>query len=357
MRFSHLCLSLLLLSVAMGCQQEQKADKQEISRPVKLVEVRDLAGPRVRQFPAVVEATEDAALTFRVSGQLTELLVRPGQEVEKDQLLAQLDPSDFEVRLQQAQASYELSKSQFERAQQLRGQNLISQSQFDEAQAQMRVSEANLVAANNNLKYTKLTAPFSGSVARLYVEQFENVVAKQTILDLQVRSAIDVVIQVPEDFIARAKKGIDYQPEVRFDSYPQYTYKVDIKEWDTKSDPTTGSYRVAFTMPTPQEFNVLSGMTATVSMDITQVTSIEFGKLLVPNEAVFNDPKQPGKSFVWTLSEESRAVKTEVELGELTSDGFVVNSGVSLATKIIAAGVYQVQPGMLVHEWKRERGL
>lgn len=357
MRLIKYCVPLFSLFIGSGCSQEQAAETEEVSRPVKLVAVRDMAGPRVRQFPAVVEATEDAALTFRVSGQLVELLVRPGQEVQQGQLLAQLDPSDFEVRLQQAQANYELSKSQFERAQQLRSQNLISLSQFDEAQAQMRVAEANLVAANNNLKYTKLTAPFNGSVARLYVENFENVVAKQTILDLQLRSAVDVVIQVPEDFIARAKKGVDYKPEVRFDSYPQYRYQVDIKEWDTKADPSTGSYRVAFTMPTPQEFNVLSGMTATVIMDITQVTNIEFGTLVVPNEAVFNDPKDPTKRLVWTIDEQSRTTQREVELGELTSEGFVVNKGLALGEKVIAAGVYQIQPGTLVHEWNRERGL
>jgi len=353
-RLSFLVVLFLLVA---GCQETDKVVEKEVSRPVKLVDVRDLAGPRIRRFPAEVEATEDAALTFRISGQLVDLPVRPGQEVKEGDVLAKLDTADFEVQLQQAQANYELSKSQFERSQQLRDKNLISQSQYEQAQAQLRVAEANLVAANNNLKYTMLKAPFSGSIARLYVENYENVIAKQTILDLQVRSSVDVVIQVPEDFIARVKKGVSYQPDVTFDSYPEYSYKLDVKEWDTKADSSTNSYRVAFTMPTPTEFNVLSGMTASVSMDITKVTNMEFGTLVVPNEAVFSEPNQPNTFYVWTLSRESKAVKTPVSLGELTSQGFIVKSGIELGEKVIAAGVHQVQEGMLVHPWNRERGL
>lgn len=108
---------LAMLFVLVGCSDNSdQASTAEVIRPAKIFQVTDPTFSAVRSFPAEVEANADSKLAFRVSGQITELLVRPGSEVEQGQILARLDPKDFKLNLDDRQARYELARSQFERA-------------------------------------------------------------------------------------------------------------------------------------------------------------------------------------------------------------------------------------------------
>ena len=128
---------------------EVSAEPEKV-RPVKLFVVTNQHSGSVRQFPAVVEPTKRANLTFRVNGKLTSLTGRPSNNVEQGQVLAQLDDTDFKLRLDQASARYELAQTQFNRAELLNQQKLISQAQFDETKAQELVEAAHKVCPYSN---------------------------------------------------------------------------------------------------------------------------------------------------------------------------------------------------------------
>ncbi|WP_018692610.1 efflux RND transporter periplasmic adaptor subunit [Algicola sagamiensis] len=351
------CLILLLT----GCGEKEQVVQKDKIRPAKLYEVVDTAGERIRYFPAVVQATEDAALTFRVNGQLIDLPAKPGMDIQKDDLLAKLDPKDFELRLAQAQAKYNLAHSQFERSKQLIKKKLISPSDYDQAKANLQVAEAELKTHKTNLEYTELHAPFDGVVARLYVENHENVAAKQVILDLQQRDQLDIAIQVPEDIVARVKKDTDYQPTVTFDAYKDFSYKVSVKEYDTKADPATNTFKVVFTMPTPKDFTALPGMTANLMLEVDKVTYISFDHFVIPNEAVFSPSDKPlneDERYVWKVDMNTMQVHLQkVQVGRITSNGLEIKSGLKIGDKVVSAGVHRMSDGMKIREWKRERGL
>lgn len=355
--FAMLSCSLLLA----GCSKPEPTTDDTLIRPVKLFQVSNTSLSAVRQFPAVVEPTKRANLTFRVSGKLTELLARPGQAVVKGQLLAHLDDTDFKLRLDQAQARYELSQTQFKRSEQLIAQKLISQAQFDETKAQLQVAKADMSTAQTALSYTRLEAPFAGNVSQLLVENHENIAAQQPIMELQVRDQVDVVIQVPEDVIANVRKDFSYQPEVVFDSHPEYRFRAKIREWDIRADPSTNSFKVVFSMPTPTEFNVLSGMTANVIVDMSKISIAKAGVLYVPATAVF----MPGdhalstqQSYVWVFDASTGLVsRRAISIGELTSAGVTVTDGLTVGEQIVSAGGQQLTEGQQVRPWLRERGL
>ena len=297
-----LFLSMLPVFILLGCSQEVQTESEITSRPAKFFHVKSGVNDKWRSFPAVVEASEDATLAFRVSGVIEELLVKPGQPVAKGDLLAKLDPTDYLIRVEQAKANFELAESQFGRSQQLLKQKLISPSMFDEAQAQLQVARASLKTAKKNLQYTELYAPFEGEVARTYVENFENVVAKQVILNIQDRESIDIAIQVPENFIANVRKDTGYQPTVTFDPKPEFSYKATIKEWDTTADPVTNTFRVVFSLKRPPEFNVLPGMTASLKAELDKVTFAKSDAIVVPTTAVFSEVGEGDASqFVWKV--------------------------------------------------------
>ncbi|WP_440056490.1 efflux RND transporter periplasmic adaptor subunit (plasmid) [Pseudoalteromonas sp. T1lg65] len=354
--------SILLLATALGgCEKQAEQNNQpDPIRPVKLHQVTDPSATTMRSFPAEVVANQGSYIAFRVNGELIEFPVLAGQEVEKGQLLAKLDPEDFELQYEQRKAQFELAKAQLSRVEPLFEKGIATKAEFDKALADKQVAESAFKIAKTNLEYSELRAPFSGTVAKVFVKNFENIAAKQNILRLETRDMMDVVIHVPEKLVARVDKDSDYQPTVVFDSYPHKSYSLTVKEWDTQADPTTLSYKVVFTLPIPKDFNLLAGMTGHVYIDSSKITQDGVINIVIPNQAVFSDKTQQtqGNSYVWVFDETQQTVsKQAVKVGPLRHDGIEILAGLQPGQKVVAAGVHYLKEGAKVRPWTKERGL
>lgn len=357
----------LSLSGLIGCDSapaQQQA--QEVVQPVKLHTVGSLAAQRFREFPAVLEAAQVAQLAFRVGGEIDAFPIKPGTAVQQGELIAKLDPTDYQLVLDQAQARFELAQAQFTRTESLVDQGVISRQQFDETKANLEVARANLETAKANVRYTELRAPFSGTIAHVFVERYETVQPQRPIATLQMDDAIDISIRVPEQLFARVQRQLDYQPEIIFAADPEQTYRAQLKEWDTTADPATNTYEVVFTMPTPAEFNVLPGMSATVRVDSFAVESQATQGILIPTGAVFSNTTSPVDSAqrVWVFEAtqgENGTTGTvhqrKVKVGRVTDTSIEVIEGLTAGEQIVVAGVHALEEGQQVRPWTKERGL
>lgn len=353
-------LSALMLTL-IACKEDPiQVDQQATIRPVKLFKVGSDSDETIRSFPAEVVANQGSYLAFRVNGELLKFPVLAGQHVEKDQLLAKLDPEDFQLQYEERKARYELAHSQLDRIKKLFDKSITSQSELDQALANKQVAESALKIAQTNLDNSELRAPFSGTVAKVFVKNFENIQAKQNILRLETRDLMDVVIQVPEKLIARIDKDANYQPSVVFDGFQNKSYTLTVKEFDTQADPITLSYKVVFSLPVPKDFNLLAGMTGRVDIDLSKITHSQSQYALLPVEAVFSEPTESSNnnSYVWVYDAVSEKVtKQAVEVGQLHKSGIEVLSGVTKDQQVVAAGVHYLKEGMQVRPWQKERGL
>ena len=357
---SAVLMSSVFLLLTACTEQAAQSDVEQVVRPVKLFNINSNSDQAIRSFPAEVVANQGSYLAFRVNGELLEFPALAGQHVEKGELLAKLDPEDFELQYEERKARFELAESQLERVQKLFDRSIASQSELDQATANKQVAESAMKIAKTNLDNSELRAPFAGTVAKVFVKNFENIQAKQNILRLETRDLMDVVIQIPEKLIARIDKDVQYQPEVVFDGYPDKSYQLTIKEFDTQADPTTLTYKVVFSLPVPEDFNLLAGMTGRVDIDLSKITSSQSAYTLLPVEAVFSEPTEPeGKnSYVWVFDENSGQVhKQAVKVGQLHRDGIEVLSGIEKGQTVVAAGVHFLEEGMKVRPWQKERGL
>tara|TARA_Y100000782_G_scaffold115310_1_gene156828 strand:+ start:2127 stop:3302 length:1176 start_codon:yes stop_codon:yes gene_type:complete len=357
---SAVLMSSVFLLLTACTEQAAQSDVEQVVRPVKLFNINSNSDQAIRSFPAEVVANQGSYLAFRVNGELLEFPALAGQHVEKGELLAKLDPEDFELQYEERKARFELAESQLERVQKLFDRSIASQSELDQATANKQVAESAMKIAKTNLDNSELRAPFAGTVAKVFVKNFENIQAKQNILRLETRDLMDVVIQIPEKLIARIDKDVQYQPEVVFDGYPDKSYQLTIKEFDTQADPTTLTYKVVFSLPVPEDFNLLAGMTGRVDIDLSKITSSQSAYTLLPVEAVFSEPTEPeGKnSYVWVFDENSGQVhKRAVKVGQLHRDGIEVLSGIEKGQTVVAAGVHFLEEGMKVRPWQKERGL
>lgn len=352
-------VSLLLLS---GCDSAPAVQQQTNSvQPVKLLTVGTTEQQRFREFPAVIEAAQVAQVAFRVGGEIIEFPAKQaGTLVAQNDLIAKLDPTDFQLVVDQAQARFELADAQYQRMKNLVEQGVVSPQQFDEAKANLEVSRASLETARANLRYSELRAPFAGTIANVFVEPFETVQPQRPIVTLQMDGAIDISIRVPEQLFARVQHKLDYQPEVTFSARPELTFRATVKEWDATAEPTTNTYKVVFTMPTPTEFNVLPGMSATVRVDTFEVSTRAQNGVFVPTNAVFSDSTTAIASGhrVWVYDAATQRVEQrEVQLGVVTDASIEVLAGLTPGEQIVVAGVHALTNNQRVRPWVKERGL
>jgi RND family efflux transporter MFP subunit len=359
-----LMTSLVVLLIA-ACSEPPPPAAEEVARPAKLFTVVGAGAAVIRAFPGEVRATDEAEMAFRVPGELIEFPGNRGMQVKQGQLLARLDPADYQAALDQAQAQFDLAKAQFNRAAELIDRQLIAQAEYDQRLAMMKVRQSNLTRAQNDLDYTRLIAPFDGIIARRLAENFESVAAGQVVLVLQTGDMIDITVDIPESIILRLERTEarnDPPPvQARFDSFSNETFDAHYKEHESQADPATLTYKVTFSMPNPEGVNVLPGMSATILADLSKIYEKEAEGIAVPIESVFSAEDEPLESdhrSVWKVDPDSmRATRLAVRVGALSGSEVTVLEGLSAGDVIVAAGVNAVHEGMLLRTMEREGGL
>lgn len=336
-----------------GCQGENQGPVKETARPVKTMIVGSAGSGGIRNFPGSVDTSRRADLSFRVDGRLYKLPVKEGDDVEKGQVLAELDPKDFQIVVNDKQASFNRAKADYDRAQKLVGKGHISRMDFDRLEADYKSRLADLEKAKQDLSYTVLKAPFSGTIAQRYVQNFEEVVLNEIVFALRDNSLLEVKIDVPEIIMLRiiSKEG-DVDDDIpvfaSFDSVPGKRFSINFKEISTKADPKTKTFLATYTMPAPKELRVLPGMTATVTADLSkELSDSRQDFYYVPVSAVTGDAKLDSR--IWVVDEATMKVHPQsVKLGEMKGSTVEVLDGIKGQERVVTAGAGYMADGMKV---------
>jgi multidrug efflux system membrane fusion protein len=360
------CLITLAAVFVIACGKEEEKAAKEVVRPVKIIELESRGESLARKYPGKVQAQKRVDLAFQVHGPLIELPVNEGQEVGEGDLLARIDPRDFrtvlrnaEGQLAKAKAALDLAQSEYKRVLSIRDEDpgAVSGSMIDQKREAVGRAEADITsvaaavdAAKDQLSYTYLRAPFDGVVAKRHVDNFQEVRAKQAIVSLDDANVIEIIIDVPETIMATVKKDRPVSKiVVEFASAPGKEYPLTVKEYATRADPTTQTYRITLQMPRPEDLNVLPGMTATVVGYVPEETS-SGDQFVVPALAVFAD--EAGQAHVWVVDKDSMKVQQrKVTTGELTgSKSIQILEGLKSGEMIATTGVTQLREGMQVSD-------
>lgn len=334
-------LSSLLLT---GCGNKEPEIAEPESRPAKIITVSVGDHETARLFPAQAEAGDKAVLAFRVPGQLNSLDVHAGQLVTKGQLLATINPDEYRLIQKQAQAQYQLIDVQYQRTKKLRKDKVVSEQDYDSAVANRKTAKATLDQTSANLSYTKLIAPYDGTISLLPSENFEYVTAKQSIMHIQTNDILYVAFQLP-DYLLQRFSFSEVSASVTFDSFPTVNFPLEFEEIDTEADNKTSSYTVKMSMPRPKDLGILPGMSGQV-----KVTIPKGGSEKLPLSAIEQDGDI---TYVWRVSDGGVVEKVAVEL----NDKRQVISGLNDSEQIVSSGISGLEEGMKVRKWVKERGL
>jgi RND family efflux transporter MFP subunit len=330
--------SILALSFLLSACEEPPQTYVASSRPVKTIVIGGGPAGDTRTFPAVVDAIQKAEISFRVSGKVQKIHVKEGDEVKKGHVLAELDPVDFTIRLKDRQASYDTAKANYDRARELVEKGAISRVDHDDIRARYHTAKANLSAAEQDLLYTKLKANFDGYIAKRHVEKFEEVIASQNIFSLSDVSALKIKIDLPENLmiLVTQKGGEARNLKAAFDTIPDQKFPLSFMETATKADPNTKTFKVTLKMDTPENYNILPGMTATVFADLLPGELQSATSVMLPISAVISDHDK--QASVWVVDEASMTVKPrKVTTSTMIGDTMLVD-GLKPGERVVIAG-------------------
>ncbi len=343
---------IMALPVLMFACGKAKEEKVELVRPVKMLTLLAKKSGGRLSYPAKVAANKSVNLAFQVDGPLIEVKVKPGEKVKKGDLLARLDPRDYESELKVRQAFLSEAKSDFERYEKLVKSGAVARADFEKRKRNYEIAKSKLRIAEKGLKDTYLKAPFDGVIASKFVEENQNVNAKQEIFSLQDDSEIDISVNIPEQDMARAKHSGDrakveatMQPRVIFPVAPGKEFKISIKELQTEADPTTQTFKVTFKMPSPEKIIIRAGMTAEVSVNKAYFNSDASKGFQIPCAAIFID--EDGTKAVWVVKNE-KVSKIKVKAGDMIDDKISIEGDLKSGDVIVISGVNALREGMKV---------
>jgi RND family efflux transporter MFP subunit len=353
MRTLTLLVSAFISLFLVGCE-EPPPQVEEVIRPVKMQTIGSLDEAAVRDYPGTIRAFQNAEVAFEVPGQIIEFFVFEGDEIVQGELLARLDPRDYEAELKAQQANVDKAKADYDRSLSIQKEDsgAISQKQIDGDLRAYEVAKANLEIAQKGVGDSGLRAPFSGRMARKLVDDFANVEAKEPILILQDTSTLEIEIHVPERDMtmgssarSAGERTEGSQPKVIVSAIPDRAFPAKIKEFATTADPVTRTFAIKLDFENPGDVTILPGMTARVQAVVSPERAWS-----VPVSAAQGGENE--EAFVWTVDPDSMAVaRTPVELGELFGDRVMIKSGVSEGDIVAVSGVTQLREGMKVRAY------
>jgi RND family efflux transporter MFP subunit len=336
-------LSLLFLPVlalaAAGCDEKHP---QPVATPPPAVDVsrpleRTVTDHQV--FTARTQAVESVDLKARVTGYLTKILFKDGDEVKKDQVLFQIDDRPYKATLDQAKATLEFSRAALVKAQaeydiglavQKQDRGAISEQDItrrlgarDESKASVAQAKAALEMAQLNYDWCKVTTPISGRTTRHLIDA-GNVVTQNvsTLVNIVSLKPIWAYVNVDQTTAGRVQALVR---EGKLQSFRAGEIPVDmavgvgsderfpivgaIDYVSNQLDPNTGSLQVRATFPNKDEA-VVAGLFARIRVPI----SAAHPALLVTDRAVGTDQ---GQKFVLVVNDKDEVEYRAVDVGQL----------------------------------------
>ncbi len=342
-----------------GCAEEAPAPPPAGPRPVRYTSVQSIGGARTRVFSGTAVAAMETRLSFRVGGSIQRLTADVGDFIQKGALIAEIDPTDYQLRVESAQASLAQSmarlkdfEADFRRVRGLYERDNASQDDYDSARAavesaraQVRSAEKQLEQARLQVTYCRLYAPSSGRVASVDAEVNENINPGSPVLMLNVAATPEVEVGIPELLIGEIQRGARVA-NITFTALPGRTATGVVSEVSPVTAQGTTTYPVRIRLSSGAQ-GVQPGMAAEAEFHVAANEGPV--RLVAPAHAVGQDRR--GR-FVWVVQPagegEGTVSRREVATGALTESGIEVLDGLREGELVVTAGVSALEEGQRV---------
>lgn len=328
--------------------------------PVQAATATSESVPRYLSGLGTITAANTVNVRSRVSGQLKAIHFQEGQQVNAGDLLAEIDPSEFNVALAQAQGQLAKDKATLANArrdlaryQQLAKTSLVSRQDLDaqqalvsESEGTVKADEASVASAQLQLEWSRITAPVSGRVGLKQVDVGNQISSSDTtgIVVLTQTHPIDLIFTLPESDIAtvvQAQKNAQKLVVEAWDrTNKQKLSSGKLLSLDNQIDATTGTIKLKARFDNeddalfPNQF-VNARMLVATQQDAVVIPA---AALQMGNEG----------NFVWVLNDKNKVSKHTVTPGIQDSQKVVISAGLSAGDRVVTDGIDRLTEGAQV---------
>lgn len=337
---------LLSLSVLLAACSDAP-DAPPPPRPVIVQPVESASADRTLRLPGRVEAAEGTELAFQADGRITRYRVSDGERVERGQVLAELDDTDYRLQLGEAEVALRTAEADVARRRGLRDEGILAPAAVEQAEAQLASTRANRDAAARQVGFTRLRAPYAGVVVRRLAAAGVVVPAGEPVLRMQDADLIEVVVDVPERDAARLAFGPALVARGRVLALPELPPMVlAYREHATAPDAQSRSYRLALRGTPPPGANVLPGMAVKVAIEDPAPATLAAGQHRVPASAVLS--AADGQAVVWMVGQDAAAQPVPVRVHAIEGTQARIEGELAPSAQVVVAGARLLQAGQIV---------
>lgn len=350
----------LSLAIAAGagflsCSDKKTAgNHQQQKVTVKLAQARVQDYPMPYRFSGKLEAARQSNLSTRIMGQIEQIHVKPGQHVNKGEILLRIRNQDIlakkaqvEATMAEAQSAWENAKKDLTRFEALYKSKSTSDKEMDDIRTRYEMAKARLDAAvqmrhevDENLLYTSLRAPYHGVITGKFVQEGDMASPGMPLLSIENPDQWQVVVRIPEEDISSV--SLHAPVKVHLDALGGLTVDGTLTEINPSAANTGPQFEAKIAL------SPLSGTPARFYSGIYATVDYEKGTqplLLVPCQSLINRGQLTG---LYTVSQEGAALLRWIRTGKNYGDSVEVLSGLADGEQYVVSGENRLFDGVLI---------
>jgi len=314
--------------VAVAGSQERRAKAVEICR----VGRKDMESKIVAR--GSIEAGEKTILSSEISAEVENINTSVGEKVIKGDFLCRLEGEQIELNLKNTSAKVSRFEKQHNRIKNLYEQGGATIVQMEDSEARLNTAKTRLKELKRKYKKTKIYAPFSGTVSKIFVRKSELVPAGKPVIELINIDKVSVNVGISEMDIVRIKL---YQEVIAYvDSYPLVKFFGEVTSISDKADPFSKKFPLKVTIKNSDR-KLKEGMSAGVEI----ITGHLKNCLVAPSIAVLKDGDM---EFVYKIRG-NKAVKQQIKTGLQSNKIVQIQEGLSEGEQVIVKGHHFIMEG------------
>lgn len=312
------------------------------------------------EFTGRIEAVDTVEIRPRVAGYLDAVHFREGALVEQGDPLFTIDPREYQAAVDSARSNLEraetrlaLAEQEFVRSEALIEARAISREELEQRRSELRQATADrsgaraqLVQAELNLEFSRITAPISGRISAALVKPGNLVSPSETLLttlvsvdpvyvvfEVDENAYLDLQSQLP-DGLRTGGSAVALPVEVALADNGDFAYSGELGFLDNRVDPATGTIRGRAALPNPHG-RLTPGLFARVRL----FGSLEYPALLIHDAAILTDQD---RKYVYVVGEGNTAQRRDVEIGRLVDGLRLVTGGLNAGDQVVVNGVRRI---------------
>ncbi len=326
--------------IMQGCGEKPVAQENEKGVAVETVIVSARQIDKIYSFSGTISSLKKSTLSTRIMGQIGEVLVKEGDNVDKGQLLVSIRSKDISARKSQveaniiaAKAAYVNAEKDLERVTNLYETKSATKKELDDISTHYKMTKAQLEAAKKakeqveeTLAYANIRAPYSGVITQRFVDAGDMANPGMPLIAIEAPGKFEVITRIPESEVNIIEKNDTVQVMLK-NSDEVLSGTVSHISPSSRFSGSQYDARILLNPTSKQVKMIRSGMFANIMLPKGTVK-----KILVENNLIINRGQLTG---IWTVGETGSALLRWVRLGKKYANQTEVLSGLSDGDKLI----------------------